>query len=55
MQWRSPSVTTRGFAAVAANKMFVMVDARTVYSPLFTASSHEHSQARIVNISPRRE
>jgi iron complex outermembrane receptor protein len=30
------SVTARGFAAVAANKMLVMIDGRTVYSPLFT-------------------
>ena len=30
------SVTARGFAAVAANKMVVMIDGRTVYSPLFT-------------------
>lgn len=30
------SVAARGFAAVAANKMLVMVDGRTVYSPLFT-------------------
>jgi iron complex outermembrane recepter protein len=27
------SVTARGFAAVAANKMLVMIDGRTVYSP----------------------
>jgi iron complex outermembrane receptor protein len=30
------SMTARGFAAVAANKMLVMIDGRTVYSPLFT-------------------
>jgi iron complex outermembrane receptor protein len=30
------SVAARGFAAVAANKMLVMIDGRTVYSPLFT-------------------
>src|SRR6266850_7160651 len=30
------SVTARGFAAVAANKMLVMIDGRTTYSPLFT-------------------
>jgi iron complex outermembrane receptor protein len=30
------SVTARGFAAVAANKMLVMIDGRTLYSPLFT-------------------
>ena len=30
------SITARGFAAVAANKMLVMIDGRTVYSPLFT-------------------
>jgi iron complex outermembrane recepter protein len=29
-------MTARGFAAVAANKMLVMIDGRTVYSPLFT-------------------
>jgi iron complex outermembrane receptor protein len=29
-------VTARGFAAVAANKLLVMIDGRTVYSPLFT-------------------
>ena len=30
------SVTARGFASVTANKMLVMIDGRTVYSPLFT-------------------
>ena len=30
------SITARGFAAVAANKMLIMIDGRTVYSPLFT-------------------
>ena len=30
------SVAARGFAAVSANKMLVMIDGRTVYSPLFT-------------------
>lgn len=30
------SVTARGFAAVTANKMLVMIDGRTVYSLLFT-------------------
>jgi iron complex outermembrane receptor protein len=30
------SVAARGFAAVAANKMLVMIDGRTVYSPLFS-------------------
>ena len=28
------SITARGFAAVAANKMLIMIDGRTVYSPL---------------------
>ncbi len=32
------SVTARGFAAVAANKMLVMIDGRTVYSPLFSGA-----------------
>jgi iron complex outermembrane recepter protein len=30
------SITARGFNAVAANKMLVMIDGRTVYSPLFS-------------------
>jgi iron complex outermembrane receptor protein len=30
------SITARGFNAVTANKMLVMVDGRTVYSPLFS-------------------
>lgn len=30
------SITSRGFNAVTANKMLVMIDGRTVYSPLFS-------------------
>ena len=30
------SITARGFNAVTANKMLVMIDGRTVYSPLFS-------------------
>ena len=29
-------ITTRGFASTVANKMLVMIDGRTVYSPLFS-------------------
>jgi TonB-dependent Receptor Plug Domain len=48
------SVTARGFAAVAANKMLVTIDGRTVYIPLFTGSLLERPRLRARRCRPHR-
>ena len=43
-------VTTRGFASTAANKLLVMIDGRTVYSPLFSGVFWEQQDAMLLDL-----
>ena len=43
-------VSTRGFASTAANKMLVMIDGRSVYSPLFSGVFWEQQDAFLLDL-----
>lgn len=43
-------VTTRGFASTAANKMLVMIDGRSVYSPLFSGVFWDQQDAFLLDL-----
>lgn len=43
-------VTSRGFASTAANKMLVMIDGRTVYSPLFSGVFWDQQDAMLEDL-----
>ena len=44
------AITARGFATVLANKMLVLIDGRTVYSPLFSGVFWEAQQIMLEDI-----
>ena len=43
-------VTTRGFASATANKLLVMIDGRTVYSPLFSGVFWDQQDAMLDDV-----
>jgi iron complex outermembrane receptor protein len=43
-------VTTRGFASTAANKLLVMIDGRSVYSPLFSGVLWDQQDAFLLDL-----
>jgi iron complex outermembrane receptor protein len=43
-------VTTRGFASTSANKLLVMIDGRSVYSPLFSGVFWDQQDAFLLDL-----
>ena len=48
-------ITTRGFASNSANKMLVMIDGRTVYSPLFSGVFWDQQDVMLDDLDAHRD